>query len=348
MNKFLYSLTFGLLLLTFSCQKKTANSNVMMQDTIPVQLKQIQKDSLGSVFETAGYFSTDNETPLSFKNGGIVEKIYVKEGDKIKSGQVLAEVKGTETQSAAQQAELGYQKAKRDYDRAVNLYKDSVATLEQMQNAKTALAVAEQQKSTADFNQAHSKIIATTNGNVLEKFVQEGQLVGAGSPVLLVSGSDEGGWIFKSSLSDSEWAAVKVGDSARISSNVGDKTAAKAEVIRKAEGISSETGGFSVQLSVEKTEDLSLASGLFGKATIYASKKIPTWQIPYDALLDGDADYGYVFVTNDQKTAKKIKVHVSKIQHDKVLVDKGLEDVKYLIISGSAYLKDGSVIDIKK
>ncbi|HLS29676.1 MAG TPA: efflux RND transporter periplasmic adaptor subunit [Flavobacteriaceae bacterium] len=347
MKKILYSLTFGLVLLTFSCQKKTANSTVMMQDTIPVQLQKIQMDSVASVFEVSGYFSTDNETPLSFKNGGIVEKIYVKEGDRIKSGQVLAEVKGTETQAAAQQADLAYQKAKRDYERAVNLYKDSVTTLEQMQNAKTALAVAEQQKAAADFNAAQSQIIALTDGNVLEKFVKEGQLVGAGTPVLLVSGSDEDGWIFKSSLSDSEWATVKVGDSARVSTNVGDKTAAKAEVIRKAEGISSETGGFSVQLSVQEPEKLSLASGLFGKATIYPSKKIFSWQIPYDALLDGDADYGYVFVTNDRKTAKKIKIHISKIQHGKVLIDEGLEDAKYLIVSGSAYLKDGSVIDIK-
>lgn len=347
-NKFLYPLVFGLLLLTYSCREKPAKSTVMMQDAIPVQLKSIQKDSVTSVFETSGYFSTDNETPLSFKNGGIVEKIYVKEGDRIKSGQVLAEVKGTETQAVAQQTQLSYQKAKRDYERAVNLYKDSVATLEQMQNAKTALAVAEQQKAAADFNQSQSKIIASTDGSVLEKFVQEGQLVGAGSPVLLVSGSDEEGWVFKTSLSDYEWATVKVGDAARVSTNMSDKVSAKAEVARKAEGINSETGGFSVQLKIQDSKKLSLASGLFGKATIYPSQKTATWEIPYDALLDGEADYGYVFVTNDKKTAEKIKVHISKIQHDKVLIDEGLEDYKYLIVSGSAYLKEGSVIEIKK
>lgn len=348
MNKLLYSLIFGLLLLTASCQKKTADSALMIQDTIPVKLIQINKDSLGSVFETSGYFSTDNETPLSFKNGGIIEGIYVKEGDRIKAGQLLAKIKGTETQAGSQQAALGYQKAKRDYERASNLYRDSVATLEQMQNAKTALEIAEQQKSVADFNQAQSAIHATTDGYVLQRFVQEGQLIGSGSPVLLVGSSNEEDWVFKTSLSDYEWAAIKVGDSARVSTDFGNKISAKAKVLRKGEGINPESGGFSVQLSIEDAGKLSLASGLFGKASIYASEKIATWHIPYDALLDGDEDFGYVFVTNDQKTAKKIKVHISNIQHDKVLIDKGLEDAEYLIISGSAYLKDGSVIDIKK
>jgi hypothetical protein len=63
-------------------------------------------------------------------------------------------------------------------------------------------------------------------------------------------------------------------------------------------------------------------------------------------LLDGDENSGFVFITNDKKQAKKIKVEISRIEHNGVVIDKGLENVQYLIVSGSAYLKDGSAIRV--
>lgn len=50
-----------------------------------------------------------------------------------------------------------------------------------------------------------------------------------------------------------------------------------------------------------------LASGMFAKAEIVPSQKVTAWSIPYDALLDGDAGMGDVFITNDGKTAKKYR-----------------------------------------
>lgn len=337
-------LVFGL---STSCQKKADRSQPMQQDTIPVKLQKIQKTAIASAFEVSGYFTTNDETPLSFLNGGIIEKIYVDEGDEVKAGQLLAKVKGVETQSASQQAELAYQKAQRDYDRAARLYQDSVATLEQMQNAKTALEVANQQKSTADFNQNQSVIKAAKNGFVLKKFVKAGQIVGSGTPVILMSSSQNNDWIFKMSLSDSQWAAVQIGDSARVKTDMGSEQSAPAVVSSKTEGIDPETGGFSVQLKLKNDSKLQLATGLFGEATIYPSQKSEGWYIPYDALLDGDEDYGFVFVTNDRQTVKKQKVHIAEVHHNKVLVDRGLEEYKYLIISGSAYLREESIIQIK-
>ena len=70
---------------------------------------------------------------------------------------MLATLNLTEVNAAAEQASLAYQKAERDYERASNLYQDSVATLEQMQNAKTALDVARQQYNSAGFNRTIQK-----------------------------------------------------------------------------------------------------------------------------------------------------------------------------------------------
>ena len=71
-----------------------------------------------------------------------------------------------------------------------------------------------------------------------------------------------------------------------------------------------------------------------------------TWSVPYEALLDGDGSSGFVFVTNDNKTAQKVKVVIAGVEKDHVIISRGLEKSKLLIVSGSAYLTDNSPIQI--
>jgi len=316
------------------------------ENIIPVKVIPLSRDSVAQVFRTAGYFTTDDETYLSFKNGGIVNKIFVKEGDRISRGQLLATLNTVEITAMAEQANLALEKAKRDYARAENLYRDSVATLEQLQNAKTALDLAQQQQTTAAFNRQQAEIRSLQNGYVLNKLIREGEVVGPGTPVLQVNSAVSGRWLLKVRLSDAQWASVKEGDSATITTDVAPGRPLQAYVYKKAEGIDPATGTFTVQLSVNTKKDVPLASGLFGKAAIYPSRRTGSWRIPYDALLDGDVNTGYVFVTDDKATAKKVKVSVSGIENNFVAVDGGLSGSRFLIVSGSAYLNDGSPIKV--
>lgn len=337
----------GIIFLLVSCKEKTAEG-IVPQDRIPVQLTPLTRDTVSTSFKSSGYFTTDNETPLSFKNGGIIDHIYVHEGDTIKAGQLLATVKGVETKSATRQAALNYKKAKRDYKRALHLYKDSVATLEGMQNARTALAVAQQQKHAAEFNEGQTEIRAASSGYVLKQYLQKGEMAAPGAPVLLVNSTTNTSWIFKTNLNDVQWAELKVGDSATVSTDFKRNERLNAQVFRKNKGVDPEIGGFTVQLKINNAQQVPLASGLFGKATLYPSQKRIAWRIPFNALLDGDADQGFVFITNDKTHAEKISVHIAAVHHNYVLIDRGLEEAKYLIISGSAYLNDGVNIEIRE
>ncbi len=329
-----------------ACKDNNTGKEVIREDIIPVKVMPVMKDTLSTSFNSSGYFTTDNETPLSFKNGGIIQAIYVKEGDAIRAGQLLAKVDAAEIRAATQQATLAYQKALRDFQRATNLYHDSVATLEQMQNARTALELAKQQKTAADFNNQHSEIRALNNGVVLKKYLNAGQMAGPGMPVLVVNSAAKNGWIFKTGVSDYQWSSIQAGDDAEITTDAAPGKTIKATVLKKSEGVDPQTGAFMIQLSVKDASGVPLASGLFGKATLFPSREINGWSIPYDALLDGDENSGFVFITNDKKTAQKIKVDISKIEHKQVVIDNGLENAQYLIVSGSAYLKDGSAIKV--
>jgi len=344
---FIYSTLIAAVLGISACgNHKTKEAAIGGQDTIPVKVMALKVEDASHAIAASGQFTTNDETFLSFKNGGIINKILVKEGDAVRSGQLLATTNQTEISAQVQQVKLSYQKAERDYARASKLYRDSVATLEQMQNAKTALQVAGQQLDAVKFNQNYSEIRATSNGFVLRKLANDGQVVGPGTPVLQINGANQSKWILKVGLSDAQWSILKIGDQATITTDALPNQSFQAKVTRKAEGIDAQSGTFGVELTLMENNIKGLAAGLFGKATIIPTKSVSSFMIPYDALLDGGENEGYVFITNDHKTAQKVRVQLGAIQNDKISISGGLENATSLIISGSAYLTDGSKIKV--
>jgi RND family efflux transporter MFP subunit len=349
MKNFIFTTVILMVLGLGACKNhKEKDTAIGGQDTIPVKVIPLKIEDASHTIATSGQFTTNDETFLSFKNGGIINRIYVKEGDVVRKGQLLAAVNPTEISAQVQQVTLSYQKAERDFKRASQLYKDSVATLEQLQNAKTGFQVAKQQLDAAKFNQNYSEIRAVSNGYVLKKLASDGQVVGPGTPILQINGAKQSKWILKVGLSDTQWSVLKVGDRATITTDALPKKMLWAKISRKAEGIDPQSGTFNVELTLDETNTPGLAAGLFGKAVIIPSKKTSSFTIPYDALLDGGENEGYVFITNDNKTAQKVKVQLGAVQNDKINITGGLENATSLIVSGSAYLTEGSFIRIIK
>jgi RND family efflux transporter MFP subunit len=339
---------FAIYILLSGCSSKSVEkNNSKFEEAIPVQLQELKKsESVNKIF-VSGAFTTDDETLLSFKTGGVISAIYVNEGDKISKGQLLASLDVTEISAAVQQTQLALDKASRDFQRAQNLFNDSVASLEQLQNAETAKDIANRQLTTAQFNLTFSQIRAKSDGVVLRKLANTGQITGQGVPVIQTSSKGSVDWILKATVSDQQWSEIQISDSVNISADVFDPEIQQGIVSSKSENTDPYTGSFSVSIKIRNAKKLNLASGMFGKAEILTSKKKLGWVIPYEALLDGNGTEGYVFVTNDKKSAVKAPVKIVSLDKNSAVISTGLEDFKFLITSGNAYLSDKSIITVK-
>jgi len=344
-----YILASSLLLLITSvlnsCGTADATPETTDNGATPVSVMQVKPSYSAASVNVPGLFTTDDETALSFLSGGIVRSVSVREGEPVKAGQLLATLEPTNIDAQVQQAQLGFEKAERDMQRAEALYKDSVISLETVQNARTGLAVAKEQLTAAQYGRRHAEIRAIGAGFVLRKFVNEGQLVGAGSPVLLVNGAGKGQWLLKAGVSDKDWALVHTGDSATVHADAFPGKPMRAVVSSKSAGADQRSGAFQVELRiVEPSKEL--ASGLYGKATIHTRGQADAIAIPYEALLDGDENNGFVFVAGADGKAHKQAVTVQGITNTHVLVS-GLDTTKPLIVKGGPYLTEGSIISIR-
>ena len=240
--------------------------------------------------------------------------------------------------------ELVVEKAQRDYQRADNLYKDSVATLEQLQNAKTGVDIAKRNLQQVAFNQQYSRIYAPADGFIVKKTGNEGELASSGSPVLFmnaVSGSSK--WILKIGLSDKEWAAIEVGNKTTVKLDAFPAQQFNGEISKKSISADAASGSFQAEIQIDFGKQQP-AIGMFGTASVRPSHLSIEFSVPYEALLEANGKKGFVFVSDDKKTVTKCGITIAGITNNMVYINNGLEGHAYVITSGSPYLNDKSLI----
>lgn len=332
-----------------SCgQKHTEINSGFSAETIAVKTAPVESNDAPAVITATGLITTANEARYAFKIGGVIEKIYVNEGQFFKRGLLLATLKLTEINAQLSQASLAYEKAKRDYTRADNLYKDSVATLEQLQNAKTGVDIAAKTVDAVVFNKKFAYIYAEADGFVTKKIANEGEVVAAGSPVLVInetSGNND--WTLKLGVTDKEWAAIPIGESASVTIDAFPGKRFNATVFRKSQAADQNSGSFEVELKLEMI-GMHPAIGMFAKAIIRDNVKKSLFTIPYDALIEADGNKAFVFAPDGNNKVKRIPVTIESFDNKQVYVKSGLENVNEVIVSNSAFLNEKSIINIIK
>jgi membrane fusion protein, multidrug efflux system len=339
-----YFLLALLPILTVSCTHHAEQTMPSREDTIPVHLIALNGEASRGFVLASGTLSTESQARLSFKTGGVIDRVMVKEGERVHHGQLLATLKSTEIIAQVNQVRLQVEKAHRDFNRVQNLYRDSVATLEQLQNARTGMQIAEQALQQAEFNEQYSRIYAPQDGFVVKKMKNEGELAEAGGPVLFISAvSGSSKWILSAGLSDREWAELKQGDPAEVTVEAFPGKSFHAIVSKRALAADPTSGSFQIEIQVD-FGNLQPAIGMFGKARIITGHETRSFSIPYESLLEANGNKGYVFASTDGKSVQRVEVVVGRIGEKSVEIQSGLEGFTYVVSSGSPYLTDKSLI----
>lgn len=334
--------------LFYACkEEKKENSSFESADVIAIKTASVQSLALNNTISASGLVTTENQANYGFKIGGIINRIYVQEGQFFKKGQLLASLDETEINAGLNQTDLNLKKYERDYKRASNLYKDSVYTLEQVQNTKTGLDIARKQKDAVAFNARYSKIYAAADGFVSKKIASEGEVVGAGSPILAINEtSQNNNYLLKVGLTDKEWATIKVGQKAIVKLDGYPDEKFEAFVFRKSQAADAALGSFQVELKLNLKKSKP-AVGMFGKAEINAEHSEDFMIIPYNSLIEADGNKAFVFIVENNKV-KRQAVTINKFENTKVFIKEGLKKTDQIVISNSAYLNEQSTIKIIK
>lgn len=327
--------------------KKEETASFTEEMLIPVQLSKIESVNRSESIVASGLMASSEEAKLSFKIGGIIQNIYVKEGQKVRKGQVLASLNMTEIDAQVSQAKYSVEKAERDFKRIENMLKDTAATLEQMQNATTGFDVAKQSLQIAQFNRSYAQITSPIEGTVIKKMANEGELTGPGSPILFLTSNRQSDWVVRIGVSDKDWARLKVGDKATVTLDAYPSETFTGNVTKLAPAADPMNKLYEIEVRIG-SNGKRFAAGLFAKVELKPVQNRNYTMVPIEAIVEGNGKDAFVYVLDDsRKKVKRMPIQIGFVDGDKVLVTNGLSNITEVITSGSAFLTETSSVVVK-
>jgi len=335
----------GLLLLALTLAACSDSTPSPQPPATPVRVAEAHAGPAVAPFATNGIVAAKDEMRLSFTIGGIVRRISVAEGERIARGQLLAELELTEVDAQLEQVAQLAAKARRDLERGERLYAEQVITLEQLQDLRTQASVAQAQATGARFNRGHAVIAAPHDGVVLRTYVQEREIVGAGAPVLMVSGAERG-HVVRAALADREIVQLRLGDTAEIRLDAWPGRRFTGTVTEISGAAETGSGLFPIEVRFE-ADAPQLASGLVAKLTIHpaAAGAAALTYVPIAAIVEGDGERASVYVLRAGR-AERRAVTVAFITADGVALDAGVASGETVVTDGALYLADGERIRV--
>lgn len=309
----------------------------------PVKTATIEQGTSNQGIRTSGLVSAKSEAKLAYKIAGYIGKILVEEGDFVRRGQKLAALKADEINARVTQARSVRDKAQRDLERVQHLYADSVVTLENLQDATSALQIAGADLEIAEFNQRHAQITAPADGRILRRFGETGELIAAGSPAFVFRANNQD-WVVRCGVGEQELLKVKPGDAAMVHFDGWPGQKFAATVTQVAEALDPRSATFEIELRLSDPP-ARLASGFLAIANIIPSTNQVYQFIPIDALVQADQNRGFIFLLDsDKNIAIREEINIVDILDDRIAIANAALTAKQVITEGAPYLQHGDAV----
>ncbi|HPM03388.1 MAG TPA: efflux RND transporter periplasmic adaptor subunit [Candidatus Cloacimonadota bacterium] len=329
-------------LLFSACTKKDNNKTV--EEAIPVKTAQAIEKSYDPVLNYSGSVQAAKEANLGASLPGKVEKIFVKEGQNVSEGQVIAQL----SDELFTQVQIEYKAIEKDFNRVSQLFsKGSISEME-FDHLKAKL---EATKEKFNLLRKNTQIIAPFAGTVVEILVKEGENFSI-MPALNPGYSHASGVVrlmqlntvkVQIQVNEKDIAQLKKGIQAEIKCDAypNESFSGVIEIIHPI--LSNLSRTTTVDIIVNNSSK-KLMPGMFTRVSL----KMPTEKglfIPRFAMMkQSGTNESFVFVFDNGKAVKKV-IKPLKSVGDEILVE-GVQVGDQVITAGKTKLMDGTAVQL--
>ncbi len=318
-------------------------------------VKVVREDLVRAVIAT-GTTEPAREANLGPQMTARISKFLVKEGDKVKLGQVLVQLDNAEAglrvqQTAANAASTRsqYELAKAEYDRLAPLAERGTVTPQQLQrlagqrdSLKAAADAAQVAEADAARNVTNTSVRAPFAGVISKVQMDVGEIATLMPPSVLVRLVDLSSVDVRVKVHERELARVAIGDAVQAKfPSTGQSASGQVTFISPE--IDPRTRNAEIVTRIPNAEGL-LRAGMFAELEIKPKGSQEALIIPATAVAGtGESRFVFAVVNN---TAERRKIRAAAIDSERVEVLEGLKEGEPIVASGLGRLSDGAPVTL--
>ncbi|MDY6943188.1 MAG: efflux RND transporter periplasmic adaptor subunit [Pseudomonadota bacterium] len=348
-------LGFSALILT-ACGGEQAAEQPQAERRTLITVAEVQTRAVEDIEVSVGRIVSKSDPQVSAEVAGRVVSIEVEKGDVVEKGQLLARLDPKDYQLGRDRAraeirrlEAVFQQQKRLVGRYQELAKESFFSQSALDEAKTQLeATSEQlvaartQLEQAERNLARTNVVAPVKGKIEQRLVSQGDFVGTGSPLFLLT-SDEMLRIelpFPETLSED----LAVGQVVRLSVPSDPKKMVGARITELRPVISALSRSVEVVAEIANPGGWRPGGSVTGEVIMGRREGAPV--VPPVALVQRPS--GTVVYQVEDGVARERVVITGVRRADFVEVTSGLQGGVTVAVDGAAFLTDGAPVRVRE
>ena len=160
-------------------------------EIVDVKVTELNKQEFEHFIEVNGNVEAVNNVDVSPESAGIIEDIYVKEGQRVQKGDVLATLRNDVLQRSIDQLKVQLDLATTNYERQKNLWEQNIGSEMQFLQAKTNMESLLKQIDALKAQLELAEVTSPIDGIIDIIYQKKGQIGGPQSPFARVINNDE-------------------------------------------------------------------------------------------------------------------------------------------------------------
>lgn len=339
-------------LLLAGCEEKVkpGATEVKRQTVTGVEVAEARLSQVDEYYETSGTVKARATAAVASRVMGTVTALKVREGDRVREGQVLLTIDDRDVAQRVNAAEKAVEAAKQNkslmeitYQRYRKLHDEKALSPQEMDQIATQKKVAdvEYERAIAGLSEAKvqhgfTMVAAPFSGLVTEKKIEAGGMAVPGIPLLTLE--DTSSFTLEANVDQGLSTKISIGTKAEVAV---DPLFSRIEgrISEVVPAIDPMSRTFLVKIGLSGT---GLRSGLYGKVRIPVGKK-EAILVPRTALLERGHLTG-IYTVNEKGIISFRLVRVGKEYGDNIEVLSGLNAGERIIIGGVEKAVEGGVI----
>ncbi|WP_070963059.1 efflux RND transporter periplasmic adaptor subunit [Vibrio sonorensis] len=295
---------------------------------------------------------------LSFRVSGEISKLYVKEADRVKKGDILAELDPTDYQLDVDNASARYSVVDSQYRRSEPLVKKGLLAKSQFDEIAAQRQIAYAELELAKLRLSFTKLKAPVDGIISRVNVDQFENIQVGQQVVNIHSVDDVEVLIQ--LPDQLYAnqpndAVMSSIQAVVRVPSGNEYDARIKEFTTEPDPATRT--FTVTLTMPMPENEIVLDGMAVEVTTRGQSVGLELKrgvlVPIEALFNADGDdidkdNKFVWVVNQDNRVEKKQVVIGKAIQDAVQVLSGIESSDTVVIAGISRLREGMEVEVIK
>lgn len=298
----------------------------------------------GYVRDYPAVVKESNEIGLGFKTAGQIAQVYVKEGDYVKQGQLLATLDAVDYQLAVNALQAQYNQLKSEFGRVQRLFDNRGMSQNEYEKAKAGLEQLSNQLQANKNKLSYTRLYAPADGYIQTVNFSKAEMVDAGTQVFSIL--DDGGMKVEFDVPVSESGIANASATYTLSYNGGrlDVPVRFISKSPKADG----NQLYTVTLGAGESDGLTPGmNATVSISTSVDSDNAPNgYNLPLRAVVNKDGKTSVWVMNSDSTVTMKAVVFAGVDKNGMAIIESGINSTDNIISAGVNSLHEGEKVTV--